>query len=397
MDADRSLTPETAAEITAKIPTKPTWPDEPPRFREEHVDPLLGWCAAQGTSDINLQTDRPIYAEIHGVLYPVTARAIDGSDMDTMLRRLYGAEAMAKLAGGHDLDLGYEIREDKTRTRFRVNATAILARGRDAVQVTLRVLPNEPPRFSDLGIEDEIIKNWAPRQGLVLVTGPTGSGKTTLLAAGNRMMIERPEGCGKMLTYEAPIEYVYDTITGPHSLVAQSEIPRHLPTFADGVRNALRRKPAIILVGEARDRETVSAAIEAGQTGHAVYATVHTIGVAATVRRMMSVFEPSERTERAYALMETMRLIVSQALVPRVGGGRVAVREWMAFEDESREKLLNMPQDRWTAELATMVPKLGRSMGESARLVYEKGLIDRRQYLLLSHSTGGEFGAEGKT
>ena len=377
-----------------------TWPDEPPRFKEESVDPVLVWAAQHNTSDINLQTDRPVYAEIHGVLRPITRRSLDASDIDVILRRLYGPEALAKLAGGHDLDLGYEVRTDRyTRLRFRVNATSILSRGRDAVQITMRVLPNAPPTFEMLNIEQGIIDVWAPRQGLVLVTGPTGSGKTTLLAAGNRMMIERPEGCGKMLTYEAPIEYVYDAITGPKSLVAQSEIPRHLPTFAAGVRNALRRKPAIILVGEARDRETVSAAIEAGQTGHAVYATVHTIGVAATVRRMMSVFEPSERSERAYALMETLRLIVSQALVPKVGGGRVAVREWMPFDDDIRERLLGMPMDRWTNEVQRVLPDLGQTMAHSAKLVFDQGLIDRRQYLLLCRSTGamGDFENEVMT
>ena len=357
-------------------------------MREEDVDPLLSWCANERTSDINLQTDRPVYCEIDGYLKAVTRRSLDGADLDSILRRLYGPEALAKLAGGRDLDLAYEVRtETNQRIRFRVNATAILARGRDAVQVTLRVLPNAPPRMSDLGIEEEIIRDWAPRQGLILVTGPTGSGKSTLLAAGNRMLIERPEGCGKMLTYEAPIEYVYDSITGPMSLVAQSEIPRHLPSFADGVRNALRRKPSIILVGEARDKETVAAAIEAGQTGHAVYATAHTMGVAATIRRMMSVFEPGERAERGFALMETMRLIVSQALVPREGGGRIGLREWMPFADDVRERLLSMPQESWSNEIQRLVPERGRSMAQSAQMAYDKNQIDRRHYMLLCAST----------
>src|SRR5262249_186992 len=157
---------------------------------------------------------------------------------------------------------------------------------------------------------------WAPRQGIVIITGPTGSGKTTLLAAGNRMLLERPQGCGKMLTYEAPIEYTYDGIKSPRSLVAQTEIPRHLPTFAHGIRNSLRRKPEIIVVGESRDRETINAAIEAAQTGHAVYTTTHTTGVAATIQRMLSTYEMNEREERAIALMETLRLIVTQALAP---------------------------------------------------------------------------------
>ncbi|MCB1784078.1 MAG: Flp pilus assembly complex ATPase component TadA [Alphaproteobacteria bacterium] len=366
-----------------------TWPDEPVRFMEDHVDDFLLWCVKNGSSDITIQSDRTVYNEIHGVLYPATYRGIDAADMSVFLNKLYGPEARARLASGRDLDVSYEIRPDRyTRIRFRVNITAILSRGRDAAQITMRVLPSEPPTMKDLNIEREIMDNWSPRQGIVVVTGPTGSGKTTLLAAGNRMLLERPRGCGKMLTYEAPIEYVYDSISSPRSLVSQTEIPRHLPDFAHGVRNALRRKPEIILVGESRDRETINASIEAAQTGHAVYTTTHTLGVANTVQRMLSTYDMEEREERAVALMETLRLIVTQALVPRVGGGRCGVREWMKFPDDVREKLMDMHFTKWQGEIHRMINSYGQSMERSAEIAFEKGLIDRRSYLMLSASTG---------
>ena len=371
-----------------------TWPEEPDRYTENHVDPFLLWCVKQGSSDITFQTNRPVYNEISGTLYPGTYRALDAADMAAIISRLYGTEALAILAGGADIDLSYEVMKDRwTRTRFRVNMTAILADGRDGVQITMRSLPASPPTMKQLNIEPEIIASWKPRQGLVLITGPTGSGKSTLLAAGNRMLIESPHGCGKMLTYEAPIEFTYDSILSKRSLVAQTEIPRHLPTFAAGVRNALRRKPEIILVGEARDRETIAAAIEAAQTGHAVYATAHTTGVAATVRRMISTFEPAEKNERAYSLMETLRLIVTQTLVPKIGGGRVALREYLVFNEEVREKMLNMPFDKWSYELMQMVPKLGRSMEQAARKVFEAGLIEKRYYLIYKQGTKDDPGA----
>jgi defect-in-organelle-trafficking protein DotB len=375
--------------LAAKIGT---WPDEPLRISEQHLDDLLMWAVRQTASDITIQTDRPVYLEVDGILFPVTRRNLDPADLTAVLYRIYGPDALAKLASGVDLDLSYEVRLDRhTRFRFRVNITAVMSRGRDSVQVTMRSLPSLPPTMKDLGIEPKIIESWSPRQGLILVTGPTGSGKTTLLAAGCRMLIERPDGCGKLLTYEAPIEYVYDAITGPRSLVAQSEIPRHLPTFASGVRNALRRKPNIILVGEARDRETVTAAIEAGQTGHLVYSTVHTIGVAATVRRIVSVFEPSERTERAYAMMETLRMIVTQSLVPKVGGGRIGLREYMVFDETVRETLLDLPIERWTTETQRLLHRYGQSMEQTATQVFKKGIIDRRTYL---HLVKGFSGAD---
>lgn len=375
--------------LKAKDSFAETWPGEPDRFTEAHVDDFLLWCVKQNSSDITIQTDRPAYNEIHGVLYPGLFRNIDASDMAVFLTKIYGPEAQARLASGKDLDVSYEIRPDRyTRIRFRVNITAILSRGRDSAQITMRVLPSDPPTMKDLKIEQEIIDAWAPRQGLVVITGPTGSGKTTLLAAGNRLLLERPEGCGKMLTYEAPIEYVYDNIKSPRSLVSQSEIPRHLPSFAHGVRNALRRKPEVILVGEARDRETINAAIEASQTGHAVYTTTHTIGVANTIQRLLSAYDMAEREERAIALMETIRLVVTQALVPRVGGGRVGVREWMKFPEDVREKLMDMNFTDWPNEIQRMINQYGRTMQRSAEIVFEAGIIDRRHYLLLSSSTG---------
>lgn len=361
---------------------KETWPGEPDRFGEHHVDPFLLWCVKKGASDITFQTNRAVYSELAGSIYPSTYRSLDAADMAAVITRLYGTEALAILAGGTDIDLSYEIMTDRfTRTRFRVNMTAILADGRDGVQITMRTLPSAPPTMTQLKIEPEIISAWRPRQGLVLVTGPTGSGKSTLLAAGNRMLIESPHGCAKMLTYESPIEFTYDTIQSRRSLVAQTEVPRHLPSFAAGVRNALRRKPEVILIGEARDRETISAAVEAAQTGHVVYATCHTTGVAATIRRMVSTFEPSERTERAYALMETIRLIVTQTLVPKIGGGRVALREYMEFTEEIRERMLDMAFDKWPVELINMVPKYGKTMEKSARNAFNAGLIERRYYL----------------
>lgn len=376
---------------------KETWPNEPDRFLEHHIDPFLLWCVKKGASDITFQSNRSVYSEIHGTLYPSTYRALDAADMAAVLVRLYGTEALAILAGGADIDLSYEVMVDRfTRTRFRVNMTAILADGRDGVQVTMRTLPSAPPTMKQLNIEAEIIANWKPRQGLVLVTGPTGSGKSTLLAAGNRMLIESLHGCGKMLTYEAPIEFTYDTITSKRSLVAQSEIPRHLPSFAAGVRNALRRKPEIILVGEARDRETISAAIEAGQTGHTVYATVHTTGVAATIRRMVSTFEPSERTERAFALMETIRMVVTQTLVPKIGGGRVALREYMPFTEEIRERLLSLTFDQWPLELMQMVPKYGKTMEKAAKDAFEAGLIEKRHYLIYKQGTKQQDDDDGE-
>ena len=116
------------------------WPEEPSRFVDSHIDDFLLWCVKKNSSDITIQTDRPVYNEIYGTLYPATFRPIDAGDMNVFLNKIYGPEATARLASGNDLDLSYEIRPDRyTRIRFRVNVTAVLSRGRDSAQITMRV------------------------------------------------------------------------------------------------------------------------------------------------------------------------------------------------------------------------------------------------------------------
>ena len=189
----------------------------------------------------------------------------------------------------------------------------------------------------------------APYQGVVYVTGATGSGKSTLLASIIRHLAENEESNRKILTYEAPIEFVYDGLEMPNSIVSQSEIPRHLPSFAAGVRNALRRKPRLILVGEARDQETMSAVLEAALTGHPVYTTLHSNGVAETMRRLVTTFPADERHGRTIDILETIRLAIWQKLVPTVDGKRVALREYLIFTDEVRDILLDVDLEKITA------------------------------------------------
>ncbi len=147
------------------------WPEEPLRFTEDHVDPFLVWGVKKGASDITFQTDRPVYCDIHGVIYPSTYRPLDAADMAAILNKIYGPDALARLASGRDLDISYEVKPDRyTRFRFRTNITAVLSRGRDSVQITMRSLPSEPPTMEDLNVEDKIVKAWSPRNGIVVVT-----------------------------------------------------------------------------------------------------------------------------------------------------------------------------------------------------------------------------------
>ena len=363
-------------------------PEEPIRFSTESLDRLLLHCVNLSASDVTLQTNSPILAEVHGHLHTVTSRRLSNTEVGDMLNAIYGSNGTTQIYSGKDVDTQYEIRPNRSqRFRFRVNGTGCQVEGHDGLQITLRSIPSTPPDLSTLDIEPAILEAMAPDQGTVIVTGPTGSGKSTLLAAIIKYLAEQGEGHRKMLTYESPIEFVYDSVLMPSSIISQSEIPRHLPSFAAGVRNALRRKPRLILVGEARDVETISAVIDAALTGHPCYTTLHSNGVSDAVRRMISTFPAEERNGRALDILETLRLIVWQRLAPSTDGKRVALREYLAFDQEVRDILIKTPVERLASKTRELLRERGQPMYVDAKRKFEQGILGEREYRIIeTHS-----------
>lgn len=363
-------------------------PDEPSRFDDKKMNEMFVYCQRLDASDITVQTDEPVFAEIYGRLYPITKRRLTNTEVGDMLNAIYGPNGTAQILGGHDVDTHYEIRPNRIeRFRYRVNGTGCQVSGHDGIQLTLRSIPTTPPPLSALDLPDNILQAIAPHQGVVYVTGATGSGKSTLLASIIRDLAEQPESNRKILTYESPIEFVFDAIEKPSSIVSQSEIPRHLPSFDMGVRNALRRKPRLILVGEARDPETISAVIEAALTGHPVYTTLHTNGVAETMRRLVTSFPAGERHGRTIDIIETIRLVIWQKLVPSLDGKRVALREYLVFDEEIRDILLESDPETVTAVTRKLVRERGQTMEVEALRYFEAGIIAEREYKMLVTSS----------
>lgn len=360
-------------------------PDEPVRFTAESLDRLLVHCVKLETSDVTLQTNAPVIAEIHGKLHHITQRKISNTEVGDMLNFIYGANGTTQIYGGKDIDTHYEVRPNRLeRYRFRVNGTGCQVEGHDGIQITLRTIPSDPPDLASMNLEQNIIDAMAPAQGTVIVTGATGSGKSTLLAAIIKHLLKEEQGHRKMLTYESPIEFVYDSVVAPSSLISQSEIPRHLPSFAAGVRNALRRKPRLILVGEARDQETIAAVIEAALTGHPVYSTLHSNGVADAVRRMIATFPAEERHGRALDILETIRLIVWQKLAKSTDGRRIALREYLVFNEEVRDILVNTEVEMLADATRRLLKQYGQPMLVDATKKYEAGLLEERDYKILT-------------
>lgn len=348
-------------------------------------------CVKLGASDVTIQTNEPIIAEVFGRLKKITRRKIGNTEVGDVINAMYGPNATTIIMSGKDIDTHYEIRPNRSdRYRFRINGTGCQVEGHDGIQITARTIPTDPPTLASMNLPPVLIDAITPEQGVVYVTGATGSGKSTLLASIIRSITEDAESNRKILTYESPIEFVFDSVEKISSVVSQSEIPRHLPSFASGVRNALRRKPRLILVGEARDTETIGAVMEAAMTGHPVYTTLHSNGVAETIRRLVITFPPEERQGRTVDIIETVRVVISQRLAPTVDGKRVALREYLIFDEKIRDILLETDILNITNVVRKLVREYGQTMEADALAKFKDGIITERQYNLIAEQAKRE-------
>lgn len=357
------------------------FPNEPSVFQGKDIDKILLHTTPLGTSDVTIQTNCPIIAEIYGRLVPITRHKLNYNEVIEMLNFITKSDgAFSHIMQSKAWDIAHEVKPDRnTRLRFRVNATGIQTEGQTGIQITLRTIPSMPPSLDSMELPSDILNNRAPKQGMVLVTGATGSGKSTLLASIIRDLLEDPESNRKILTYEQPIEFVYDDVIAPAASIAQTQIPDMLPDFTEALRNALRRKPAVILVGEMRDRETIAEGITASMTGHLLYSTVHTNGVADTVRRMINAFTKEEQHSRGVDIVSSLRMIVSQMLLPSTDGKRVALREYLVMNDDIAQEMMDNIDN-----LASITRRLlkvhGRTFLDDAKDKFAENRIDEKQF-----------------
>lgn len=367
------------------------WPGEAALLESGDIDSILYHSFNIGASDICFTTGLPVIAEIEGKNVIVVNRRLSSEVVEEFAAELYGdSSATTILKSGGDIDKRYSFETTRLggvrgeRIGLRVNMTLITIAGRSGIQITLRTLPSIPKSLDELGIEESIRKGLNIKDGLFLLTGPTGSGKSTTLAACIRFILESEEFDAKILEYSSPIEYVYDKVKLANSYIAQTEIPSQLISgFAGGVRNALRRKPSHILIGEARDSETIGGLVEAALTGHVALSTTHSKSVSSAVRRLLLGLRGADGVSEQ-DLIDSFRMIVTQLLVPKVGGGRVAVREYLFFSESIRESLLMMTESERMVELPKIVAKYGRSIAQHAEVLHEQGLITNKTLIRLN-------------
>ncbi len=328
-------------------------------------------------SDLNITVGKHLQVESDGVLVPV--------DVEPPVRKLtpFQTEVFAlNLINGNrrllrDLvtkgscDLSYSL---ENKIRFRVNIFA----QKGYYTSVLRKLETTIPSISAFDFPEAFVKMAREKNGLILFTGATGTGKTTSMAAIlNRINEERSV---HVVTLEDPIEYIH-----PHKKATfnQRELGDDFDTFANGLRAALRQAPKVILVGEIRDRQTLEIALTAAETGHVVFSTLHTIDAGQTINRILGMFEKDEQPQIRSRLVDTIRWIVSQRLVPRIGGGRVAAMEILSTSLRIKDLLLNGETEDKTfyKVIKEGSNSLMRTFDQHLLELFEQGLISEESAL----------------
>jgi twitching motility protein PilT len=289
-----------------------------------NVNEFLTKMVQRGGSDAHLKVGMPPGVRIAGIIHPQGEGRLTPEHTEAIARALLDEDQWKEFAENGDLDFSYSI---QGVSRFRVN----VMRQRGSISLVLRTIPVRIPTFKELGLPDICMTLARKPRGLVLVTGPTGSGKSTTLAA----MIDLINSTERkhILTMEDPIEFTH---TDKRCYINQREVGTDTPNFNEALRRALRQDPDVILIGELRDLETIGLAVTAAETGHLVLGTLHTTSAGKTMDRIINVFPADQQTLIRMQLAGTLQGIISQTLVPKVGGGLTAALEVLVATDAVR-------------------------------------------------------------
>lgn len=284
------------------------------------IDAFLKLGTDQGCSDIHFAVGLPPLLRMHGDLMPIKFRELSQAELEGYITEIVNKTNQDRLRKGHDVDFSYV---SANGGRFRVN----VFRKDTGIGATFRAIPADPPTLERLGLPPIVKKLCDYHQGMILVTGSTGTGKSTTLAA----MIDHLNSTRRLniVSLEDPIEFVHKS---KQSQIIQRELNTHLPTFAEGVRAAMREDPDVILVGELRDADTIRWAMTAAETGHLVLGTLHTTGAVKTIDRVVDALPADEREQTKSFLSQSLIAVITQVLVKTADQrGRKAVCEVMVL------------------------------------------------------------------
>jgi len=282
------------------------------------LEEMLLWAGGKNASDLFIRSNTPPYIRLNGAIAPTEFPVLSADQIRELVYAKLTERQRRVFEETHEMDAAFSVGED-----IRIRMNVYLQRGE--IAAALRIIPTRIRSLEELGIPPKVKEFTTHRDGLVLVTGPTGSGKTTTLAA----MIDLINNSRRVhiVTIEDPIEFVHKDKL---AIISQREVGIDTESFNEALRHVLRQAPDVILIGEMRDLETMNVALQAAETGHLVFATVHTASAAETLDRLSNMFQPHERPLLWLRLSVSLRGVVSQKLIPRADKtGRVAATEVM--------------------------------------------------------------------
>ncbi len=329
------------------------------------ITELLAFSAKQGASDLHLSADMPPMIRVDGDVRRINLPALSHKEVHALVYDIMNDKQRKDFEEFLETDFSFEV---PGVARFRVNAFNH-NRGAGAV---FRTIPSKVVTMDQLGM-GQVFKDLAMiSRGIVLVTGPTGSGKSTTLAAMVDYINETK--FDHILTVEDPIEFVHES---KKSLINQREVHRDTLGFNEALRSALREDPDVILVGELRDLETIRLALTAAETGHVVFGTLHTSSAAKTIDRIVDVFPAEEKSMVRSMLSESLQGVISQALLKKNGGGRIAAHEIMVGTAAIRNLIREDKVAQMYSAIQTGAAHGMQTMDQCLQSLVSKGLISR--------------------
>ncbi len=342
------------------------------------IEEMLRIAKAAGASDVHVTVGIPPKMRVNGKLITMEFNRFLPGDTQQMLSEIMNEEQKRRFEERGEYDMSFSI---PNMGRYRVNAY----RQRGSVAIALRLVGTHVPSPEELGVPDSVIDLYKKKRGLVLVTGPTGSGKSTTLAA----IIDKINNNREchVITLEDPIEYLHQHKL---SIVNQREIGLDTQTYSNALRAALREDPDVILVGEMRDFDTISVAITAAETGHLVLSSLHTMGAASTVDRVIDVFPAHQQQQIRVQFANVLEAVVSQQLIPRKDEeGRIAAFEVL----HANQAVRNLIREGKSHQLKTVMQtnrKLGMiTMDETIAQLYMDGKISKEKAIQFAQDSDG--------
>ncbi|RMG01217.1 MAG: type IV pilus twitching motility protein PilT [Planctomycetota bacterium] len=338
------------------------------------IDKLLQTVINRKASDLHITVGQPPVLRLDGRMVRLETKVLEPEDTVGLMKSITPERCQQELQEVGGTDFGFAFGD---QARFRVS----VFKQKGYVAMVLRQIPNRLMNFEELGTPPVLAELIMRPRGLILVTGPTGSGKSTTLAAAIDYLNEHVDH--HIITIEDPIEFYH---THKRCTVNQREVGVDVPSFAEAIRRALRQDPDIILVGEMRDLETIEAAITAAETGHVVFGTLHTTGAQGTVNRIIDVFPTNQQEQIRTQLSTSIIGILSQALLPKIGGGRVAAYEMLVVTPA----IANLIRENKTFRINSAIQtghKLGMQLLDDHLFrLWEQGLVEKRDVLVKANN-----------